>query len=505
MLCDRESYRARQLVRVTLDKAIECLVGIQLWIDILRSGSVEHSRSLIGTMADRHCLDLCGFIGNDILRQAVLLIRYDTVLQLDALTETACEHLAQQGHIVLLQVFVHVHARYLYEERPALVVEVLENDRREPSPILLLIDNVPNESFFNGQALCLSDGTIVMVATDHVVTFNPSKMSTIKEDGSVKLYPKLIKLMVNGIDIRTGDEMDGNVILEKAITRVYEINLNYNQNSLSLTFSALNFFRPCQTYYRVRVKGLIDDWQIFTSYNSGGMVDSRGLLHLPMMSLRPGSYEIELQASMNPYKWETTPYKWVVNVHEPWWRTSVMIVIYCVLLLLLIGVNTYFYLKNANMKAMRNSGEVNLLKRIISFSERCSLSGHELFEPSSEEVVGDDDINKNELDPEFIDMMVKIIPTVQKTNPKQLSMRLLSEEAGFEVKAFYSMVTSNIYKSPRPLAIKMMLDHAIMLMKTTDKSLEEISTTCGFVSPNYFTALFYRSFKTTPKEFRVQQ
>lgn len=368
-----------------------------------------------------------------------------------------------------------------------------------------LYDNVPNESFFNGQALCLSDGTIVMVATDHVVTFNPSKMSTIKEDGSVKLYPKLIKLMVNGIDIRTGDEMDGNVILEKAITRVYEINLNYNQNSLSLTFSALNFFRPCQTYYRVRVKGLIDDWQIFTSYNSGGMVDSRGLLHLPMMSLRPGSYEIELQASMNPYKWETTPYKWVVNVHEPWWRTSVMIVIYCVLLLLLIGVNTYFYLKNANMKAMRNSGEVNLLKRIISFSERCSLSGHELFEPSSEEVVGDDDINKNELDPEFIDMMVKIIPTVQKTNPKQLSMRLLSEEAGFEVKAFYSMVTSNIYKSPRPLAIKMMLDHAIMLMKTTDKSLEEISTTCGFVSPNYFTALFYRSFKTTPKEFRVQQ
>jgi transcriptional regulator GlxA family with amidase domain len=148
---------------------------------------------------------------------------------------------------------------------------------------------------------------------------------------------------------------------------------------------------------------------------------------------------------------------------------------------------------------------VNLLKRIISFSERCSLSGHELFEPSSEEVVADDDINKNELDPEFIDMMVKIIPTVQKTNPKQLSMRLLSEEAGFEVKAFYSMVTSNIYKSPRPLAIKMMLDHAIMLMKTTDKSLEEISTTCGFVSPNYFTALFYRSFKTTPKEFRVQQ
>lgn len=366
-------------------------------------------------------------------------------------------------------------------------------------------DHVPNESFFNGQALCLNDGTIVMVATDHVVTFNPAKMSTIKDDTPIKLYPKLTKLLVNGIDIKTGDEVDGNVILEKAITRVYEINLNYNQNSLSLTFSALNYFRPYQTFYRVRVKGLIDDWQIFAPYNSGGMVDPRGMLHLPMMSLRPGTYEVELQASMNPYKWDTTPYKWVINVHEPWWRTSVMIVLYVFILLLLMGVNTYFYLKNTNMKAMRNSGQVNVLKRIVNFSERCSLKGHELLEPISEEVVGDEILQQNELTPEFIDMMIRIMPTVQNTNAKQLSMRLLSEKAGLEVQAFYSLVTSNIYKSPRPLAIKMMLDHAVKLMQTTDKSIEEISNECGFVSPNYFIALFYRVHKITPKEFRAQR
>jgi AraC-like DNA-binding protein len=208
---------------------------------------------------------------------------------------------------------------------------------------------------------------------------------------------------------------------------------------------------------------------------------------------------------MNPYKWDTTPYKWVINVHEPWWRTSVMIVLYVFILLLLMGVNTYFYLKNTNMKAMRNSGQVNVLKRIVNFSERCSLKGHELLEPISEEVVGDEILQQNELTPEFIDMMIRIMPTVQNTNAKQLSMRLLSEKAGLEVQAFYSLVTSNIYKSPRPLAIKMMLDHAVKLMQTTNKSIEEISNECGFVSPNYFIALFYRVHKITPKEFRAQR
>ena len=99
-------------------------------------------------------------------------------------------------------------------------------------------DKVPNESFINGKAALLHDGSIVMQSLDHVVVFNPNKMKTLDNHYDFKLYPKLVRLMVNGVNVRTGEELDGNVILEKALTRTKELNLNYDQNSISLTFSA---------------------------------------------------------------------------------------------------------------------------------------------------------------------------------------------------------------------------------------------------------------------------
>jgi ligand-binding sensor domain-containing protein len=108
-------------------------------------------------------------------------------------------------------------------------------------------DNIPNEMFVNGKAMCLPNGDIAMQSLDHVVTFNPNRMSAGTGAQSFELYPKLIRMMINGNEISTGQEYDGRVILDRAISRTYEIDLDYNQNSASLVFSALNFFRPQQT------------------------------------------------------------------------------------------------------------------------------------------------------------------------------------------------------------------------------------------------------------------
>lgn len=365
-----------------------------------------------------------------------------------------------------------------------------------------MYDKIPNESFVNGRALCLPDGKIVMQALDHVVSFSPEEMQTLRNAYPFNLYPKLIRLMVNGNEISTGQEYDGNVILEKALTRTGEINLNYNQNSLSLVFSALNYFRPQQTYYRVRINGLDDQWHVFAYYNSDGMVDSKGLFHLPMIGLRPGTYVIELQASMTPNDWGTTPYQWIINVNEPWWRASGLFVVFGILLSILALVNVFFYLRNANLRAMRNSEEQVLLKRIITLADRCSGEGNELLEPIPEDIMGLGSDAASELSPEFIKMMEHIVPFVQSKKTANLTMRQLSSEAGLGVQEFYSLVSENIYKSPRPLIRKMMTDRAEELLKTTSKTIGEISEECGFVTPNFFIATFYRYHRQTPAEFR---
>ena len=366
-------------------------------------------------------------------------------------------------------------------------------------------EDIPSESFVNGKSMRLPDGSIAMQMLDHVVEFNPSEMTTMNDSAFREIYPKLIRLMVNGNVIRTGQELDGNVILEKALTRTAELNLNYNQNSVSLTFSALNYFRPQQTCYRVRVRGLDDTWRVLTRANSGGLVDRQGQLHLPLVSLKPGSYTIEVQTSMVPDKWETVPYEWVVNINEPWWRTTGMFVLMGSLLLLLICLNAYLYLRNTKMRTLRNSQEQNVIKRIKTFAERSAMLGSEKLEPIPEEIYGFGGDPQNELAPEFMDMMEKLIPTVLSRDTQRMTMRELSSVAGLNVQMFYRMVMANIYKSPRALAKKMMLSKAAEMLVNTDKSIGEIADTCGFSTPNYFIATFFHQMGNTPEKYRSKR
>ena len=244
-------------------------------------------------------------------------------------------------------------------------------------------DGVPNESFVNGRSMLLPSGEVVMQALDHVLAFNPEHMRTLDDSVRFEIYPKLIRLFVNGNDVKTGDKLGGKVILERALTRTKDINLNYDQNTLSLTFSGLNYFRPQQTYYRVRRTGpeMSGKWEVFTPYSSQGMVDKDGLLHLPMASLQPGHYTVEVQVSMLPDEWDSVPYEWVININEPWWRTTGVLAILALILLLLLIAYLYLYLKNANMRALRNSEEQSVIKRIRVFAERCDAKNGMLLEP----------------------------------------------------------------------------------------------------------------------------
>ena len=363
-------------------------------------------------------------------------------------------------------------------------------------------DNVPSESFVNGKALRLADGTITMQMLDHVIEFRPEEMSTVTGTVNYDISPKLIRLMVNGNNLHTGEELDGNVILEKAISRTSEINLNYNQNSVTLTFSALNYFRPQQTYYRVRVSGLINSWRVLTTFNSGGMVDSRGNLHLPMVALKPGSYKIEVQTSMIPDEWDTESHEWIVNVNEPWWRTTGVMALFILLLFLLLGINTYYYMKNVSMRATRNSQEQGVIRQIRNFAEHCSREGAVLLEPVPDEYQNTEASTLNALTPEFIATMEEILPTVLCKDVKDLSMRDLCTVAKMELQPFYKLILGNIFKSPRPLAKTLMLKKAENLLLTTEKDFEEIAAECGFVTPNFFIATFYHQHKMTPEIYR---
>ena len=362
-------------------------------------------------------------------------------------------------------------------------------------------DNVPNESFVNARAMKQPDGTIIMQSLDHIVVFNPKDLPQDRLRNMV-LAPKLVRIMVNGHHLETGKEIDGKIILDRAISRIRELSVDYNQNTLSLTFSGLNFARPIQTCYRVRVQGLYDDWKVYTFNNSQGQVDPKGLFHLQLPALKPGKYVVELQASMDPNHFELRPYTWVIYVNEPWWRSSGIYLLFGLIVCLLAIANVIFYNYNTRLTMMRNNKEGDIMRRIHNYVTRCDELRHELLLPNISTTEEDNDDDPQQNNKLFINTMLTIVPFIHSHAKEKVTMTMLSEQTGMEVTKLFELLSSNFYLSPRQMVGRLRLQEASELLLTTDKSVEEIANELMFVTPNYFISCFYHHFRQTPKDYR---
>ena len=361
-------------------------------------------------------------------------------------------------------------------------------------------DNVPSESFVNGRAMKLDDGTIVMQSLDHVLAFHPSNFYE-QEIANFHLYPKLIRLLVNGHFINAGTRLDGRMIIDRAITRAREVTVNYNQNSLSMTFSGLNFMRPSQTYYRVRVLGLNNKWSILSYSNSDGRVDKRGMLHLPLTGLHPGRYVIELQASMNPDSWPEEPLSWVVNVEQPWWRSTGIYLLLGLIIAICLLANVVFFYRNTKLKFQRNHQEDDLLRRIKSFAERSDSMTGEMLAPVTSGINENEDKVGDSVKV-FEDAMLTIIPYLRQHPNEFVGLRQLAAMAHVEEEKLIDVMSANLYKSPRRIAQSLRLQQAAKLLMESDLSIEDIASQLRFVTPNYFIASFYHQYRQTPEAYR---
>lgn len=362
-------------------------------------------------------------------------------------------------------------------------------------------DYVPCASYVNGKAMQLADGTIIMEGPDHVLAFDPRTFKLKTDKTPFTFYPKMVRLLVNGDEMSAGVMNKGRVILEKAVSRTREFTVNYDQNSLNITFSALNYFRPLHTFYRVRFNSSDErDWKVYSYFNSS-LVDRKGLLHLSMTGLRPGNYTVEVQASMSPEDWNFEPFVLKIQVEEPWWRSTGVYLLLILIVGIIVVLNLMLYYHNATMKIKRNQEEHIFIKRILSFIDRCDQYGSEILAPRLDGNTSDTD-TRIDLSNEFVEIMTHLVPFIQEHKRDTLTMRMLCDESKKDVQYLYKLINENIYKSPRMLAVSLRLQRAKELMKNTDLTIEDIATGCGFVSPNYFIANFYRTFKMTPKEYR---
>ena len=306
-------------------------------------------------------------------------------------------------------------------------------------------DDVPNESFVNGKAVMFEDSTIVFQSLDHIVAFKTRDFHNYTREQR-SMLPRLVSLRVNGHQIEANEPLDDQVIIDKAPMHAHDIYVNYDQTTIEMLFSGLNYFRPVQTYYRVRVKGTqrFDQWKVLSYSNSNGVIDRNGLFHLLLMDLDPGEWTVELQAALVPDVWENAPEVWTIHVNQPWWRTTGLYITLGVLLLLLLLFNVYLYNHNMRLRLQRHNEDVNLLKRIRVFARRCyTMKQQGVTEKGRVSVFGEQKMSQ-----EYVDVMLKVVPYVLRMGSKRISINELAEVADIDTITFYQLLEKDMDKSP---------------------------------------------------------
>ena len=140
------------------------------------------------------------------------------------------------------------------------------------------------------------------------------------------------------------------------------------------------------------------------------------------------------------------------------------------------------------MRSRRFNEEKNIIRRIKELAEKCLHTNDEVLASLVDGASGACGDASNQLSEEFVDTMAGLLAFIDEKRTSQLSIKMLSN--------------LNIYKSPRELFKRVMMNRAEELLRTSGDDIADIAEKCHFSSPNYFIGSFFHKFHMLPDEYR---
>jgi len=152
--------------------------------------------------------------------------------------------------------------------------------------------------------------------------YNKFKPSSIQVDD---FFPTI---MISDLSVRAKNK-EGIIHwpLKSLTSEKEEISLNYQYRDISVDFWGINFIDPGNTFFRYRLLNFDNGWI------------NLGTQHTINFSFLPaGKYQLQLQATTNPGKWDTKFQSLEFTILPPWWMTFWAFSGYLILLILLLTI-----------------------------------------------------------------------------------------------------------------------------------------------------------------------
>ncbi len=106
-----------------------------------------------------------------------------------------------------------------------------------------------------------------------------------------------------------------------------QLDFSSDQNSLTLTFSALDYMRGDEINYYYRLDGFDSDWVNIGTHNSASFTN-----------LPPGKYTLRVRYQSDPRRTIYDEKSIDIVIRHPWYRTTIAFIIYILVVLLIIGL-----------------------------------------------------------------------------------------------------------------------------------------------------------------------
>lgn len=215
-------------------------------------------------------------------------------------------------------------------------------------------DDGLQDNKFNGKSAYLSkNGKLFFGGVNGFNVINPDE---IKQDKSLPNVV-LTNLYVNNNLVAIGDKVSGRVLLEKSLSFTPEISLNHDENTVTITFSALNFLHPEKNSYEYQLKGFDDKWITIEAQNPKATYNN----------LSRGTYTFNVRIKSNGSYSESKSTSLIIQVRPPFWLSWPAFLLYFIIILALV-IFVYRYLVDRATFQLRLSKELQERQHIEEIS-----------------------------------------------------------------------------------------------------------------------------------------
>jgi AraC-like DNA-binding protein/ligand-binding sensor domain-containing protein len=277
------------------------------------------------------------------------------------------------------------------------------------------------------------------------------------------------------------------------------LTLRYDENTLQLEVSSLNFDNPSSILYTWRLEGANDDW-------SAPGRDRR----IRYVNLSPGHYRLHIRSLLADDLSTVEERTIVLTVRPPWWLSWPALLVYALLALGgCIAACRLFWLRRVKRQA-RKHAVVTLLaaqemmepleqikEPLSRLQQDSSLSreGHEMVVEALRRTESLDDL--------FIRRVSEVVQNNLRGNG--LNVDRLCNELGISRTTLYHRLKEITGEAPADYIRRLRLDESARLLLTREYTVAEVSDMMGFSDPKYFTEVFKRYFNATPTQYIKQR